>query len=156
MGLEDLVIAAQQLFADKKNEEAAAKFAEAIALDPEEPGLRTSRAAALMAAGRHAEALEELDVAVRLEPDSARAWYRRGMARMALRDTEGAIADFTGSIERDHQYGVAFYARGMAYDSLGRDQEAQEDLRKAWVLGSAKVQGELDTYGIIRTEMDKK
>ena len=155
MELEDLIVAAQNLFAEKKNDEAAAKFAEAIAIDPDDPGLRTARGAALMAAGRHADALEEFDAGVRLAPDNARAWYRRGMARMALQDIEGAVADFTGSIDRDHQYGVAFYSRGMAYDSLGRDQEAQEDLRKAWVLGQTKVQGELDTYGIIRTDMDK-
>jgi len=155
MDLVEMVTEAQRHFAEKRYDEAAAKYAEAIALDPEDAGLRTARGAALMAAARHEDALAELDAAARLEPDSARAWYRRGMARMALKDIEGAIADFTGSIERDHQYGVAFYARGMAYDSLGRDAEAQEDLRKAWVLGQTKVQGELDTYGIIRTDMDK-
>jgi hypothetical protein len=43
----------------------------------------------------------------------------------------------------------------MAYDSLGREKESQEDLRRSWVLGQAKLQGELDSYGIIRTGMDK-
>ena len=50
---------------------------------------------------------------------------------------------------------MAFYCRGMAYDSLGKEQESQDDLRRAWVLGSATLQGELDKYGIIRTDMDK-
>jgi Tfp pilus assembly protein PilF len=74
---------------------------------------------------------------------------------MAQMDFAAAVADFTKAIDLDHQYAVAFYSRGMAYDSLGREQESQEDLRRAWVLGQAKLQGELDSYGIIRTGMDK-
>jgi Tfp pilus assembly protein PilF len=77
------------------------------------------------------------------------------MGRMAQMDFEAAVVDFTRAIDLDHQYAVAFYSRGMAYDSLGREKESQEDLRRAWVLGQARLQGELDTYGIIRTDLDK-
>jgi tetratricopeptide (TPR) repeat protein len=155
MAIEEVIVEAQRLFADGKNEEAAARFADAIALDPEEPNLRTARGAALMAAKRFEEALAELDRAAALSPGSARALYRRGMARMALKDFEGAVADFSAAIVADPQYGVAFYSRGEAYDALGKAAEAQEDLRRAWVLGQSKLQGERDTYGIVRTEMDR-
>ena len=90
-----------------------------------------------------------------MEPDNPRLYYRRGMGRMAQMDFEAAIADFSRAIDLDHQYAVAFYSRGMAYDSLGREKESQEDLRRSWVLGQAKLQGELDSYGIIRTESDR-
>jgi tetratricopeptide (TPR) repeat protein len=155
MSIEEIIIDAQKLYADGKNPEAAARFAEAIALDPEEPNLRTARGAALMSAGRYAEALEEFDRAAGLQPGNARALYRRGMARMALKEIEAAIADFSLAIAADPQYGVAFYSRGEAYDALGRQGEAQEDMRRAWVLGQSKMQGERDTYGIMRTEMDR-
>ena len=155
MAIEDLIADAQRLFAEGTYEEAAARFAEAIALDPEDAQLRTARGAALMSAGRYPDALAEFDRAIALSPPNPRLLYRRGMARMAQKDFEGAVADFTGAIDLDHQYGVAFYSRGEALDSLGRAAEAQEDLRKAWVLGQTKMQGERDTYGIMRTEMDK-
>jgi hypothetical protein len=77
------------------------------------------------------------------------------MGRMAQMDFEAAIVDFSRAIDLDHSYAVAFYCRGMAQDSLGKEQESQDDLRRAWVLGSATLQGELDKYGIIRTDMDK-
>jgi tetratricopeptide (TPR) repeat protein len=155
VAIEDVIVDAQKLYADKQYEEAAARFAEAIALDPEDPQLRTARGASLMSAGRFPEALEEFDRGVALDPGNARLRYRRGMARMAQKDFEGAVADFSGAIDLDHQYGVAFYSRSEALDALGRTAEAQEDVRKAWVLGQSKMQGERDTYGILRTDLDK-
>jgi tetratricopeptide (TPR) repeat protein len=155
MELDELIHEGQVLLSEKKFEEAAARFAEAIAADPENHTLHTYRGAALMAAAKHADALADFDKAIALNPGQPRLHYRRGMARMALLDFAGAVADFSRAIEIDPQYGVAFYSRGMAYDSLGREEEAQQDMRSAYTLGTAKMQGELDTYGIIRTEMDR-
>ena len=50
--------------------------------------------------------------------------------------------------------GLVDYMRTrLAWDVLFVLEE--DDLRRAWVLGSATLQGELDKYGIIRTDMDK-
>lgn len=156
MGIEDIVREGQELFGQGKFDEAAARFSEAVAAAPEDVSLLTARGGALMAAGRHAEAFSDFDRALELEPSDPRLFFRRGMARMAQKEFEAAIGDFTRAIELDHRYGVAFYSRGLAYDALGREAESQEDLRRAWVLGRAKVQGELDAYGIIRTDMDRR
>ena len=155
MERDDLIAEGQRLLSQTKFEEAAAAFGEALASGPDDAGLLVSRGAALIALGRYEEAFADFDRAVALEPDNPRYYYRRGMGRMAQKDFEAAVADFTKAIDLDHSYAVAFYSRGMAYDSLGREQDAQEDLRRSWVIGSAKLQGELDTYGIIRTDLDK-
>ncbi|HEY6001030.1 MAG TPA: tetratricopeptide repeat protein [bacterium] len=155
MDIDDLIAEGQRLLSQTKFEEAAAAFTSALAATPDNPTLLASRGAALIALGRHDEAFADFDRAVALAPDNARLYYRRGMGRMAQQQFEAAVADFTKAIERDPQYGVAFYSRGMAYDSLGREEESREDLRRSWVLGQAKLQGELDTYGIIRSELDK-
>jgi len=155
MDKDDLIAEGQRLLSQMKFEEAAATFSAAMAADPDDPGLLAARGAALIALGRYDEAFADFDRAVALNPASARLYYRRGMGRMAQMNFEAAVADFTKAIDLDHQYAVAFYSRGMAYDSLGKEPESQEDLRRSWVLGQAKLQGELDTYGIIRTEMDK-
>lgn len=155
MDKDDLIAEGQRLLSQTKFEEAAAAFSEALAGNPADPGLFVARGAALIALGRYEEAFADFDRAVALDPDNARLYYRRGMGRMAQKDFEAAVADFSKAIDLDHQYAVAFYSRGMAYDSLGREQESQEDLRRSWVLGQARLQGDLDAYGIIRTEMDK-
>ncbi len=155
MDNDDLIAEGQRLLSQMKFEEAAAAFGEALAADPDDVGLRVAHGAALITLGRYPEAFADFDRAVELRPDSARLYFRRGMGRMAQMDFEAAIADFSRAIDLDHSYAVAFYCRGMAFDSLGKEQESQEDLRRAWVLGSANLQGELDKYGIIRTEMDK-
>jgi len=155
MELDDLIAEGQRLLSQTKFEEAAAVFGAALALDPDDVGLHVAHGAALITLGRYEEAFADFDRAVELKPDSARLYFRRGMGRMTQMDFEAAVADFTKAIDLDHSYAVAFYCRGMAYDSLGREQESQEDLRRSWVLGKARLQGELDKYGIIRTEMDK-
>jgi tetratricopeptide (TPR) repeat protein len=155
MDKDDLIAEGQRLLSQTKFEEAAAAFGEALAADPDDGGLLVAHGAALIALGRYEEAFADFDRAVARDPDNPRLHYRRGMGRMAQKDFEAAIVDFTRAIDLDHSYAVAFYSRGMAYDSLGRDQESQEDLRRSWVLGSARLQGELDSYGIIRTELDR-
>ncbi len=155
MDKDDLIAEGQRLLSQTKFEEAAATFSEALAADPADAGVLVARGAALIALGRHEEAFADFDRAVGLDPANARLYYRRGMGRMAQKDFEAAVADFTKAIDLDPQYAVAFYSRGMAYDSLGREQESQEDLRRSWVLGQAKFQGQLDSYGIIRTDLDK-
>jgi tetratricopeptide (TPR) repeat protein len=155
MDREDLIAEGQRLLSQTKFEEAAAVFGGLVASDPDDAGLRVAHGAALIALGRYEEAFADFDRAVALDPGNPRLYYRRGMGRMAQMDFEAAIKDFTKAIDLDHQYAVAFYSRGMAYDSLGREKESQEDLRRSWVLGQARLQGELDSYGIIRTELDK-
>jgi tetratricopeptide (TPR) repeat protein len=155
MDIDDLIAEGQRLLSQTKFEEAATAFTGALAAAPDSPVLLASRGAALIALGRHDEAFADFDRAVALDPRNARLYYRRGMGRMAQQQFEAAVADFTKAIDLDHQYAVAFYSRGMAYDSLGREEESREDLRRSWVLGQARLQGELDSYGIIRTELDK-
>ncbi len=155
MDLDDLIAEGQRLLSETKFDEAAAVFTKALELEPDNAGLHVARGAALITLGQHAEAFADFDRAVELKPDSARLYFRRGMGRMAQLDFEAAVVDFSRAIDLDHSYAVAFYCRGMAYDSLGKEKESQEDLRRAWVLGSATLQGELDKYGIIRTDMDK-
>jgi tetratricopeptide (TPR) repeat protein len=155
MDMDDLIAEGQRLLSQTKFDEAAAVFAKALELDPDDVGLLVAHGAALITLGQYADAFKDFDRAVALRPDSARLHFRRGMGRMAQMDFEAAIVDFSRAIDLDHSYAVAFYCRGMAYDSLGKEIESQEDLRRAWVLGSATLQGELDKYGIIRTDMDK-
>jgi len=156
MDKDDLIAEGQRLLSQTKFEEAAAVFGQVLAAEPDDVGLLVAHGAALIALGRYDEAFGDFDRAVTLDPGNARLYYRRGMGRMAQMNFEAAVADFTKAIDLDHQYAVAFYSRGMAYDSLGREKESQEDLRRSWVLGQARLQGELDSYGIIRTDLDKR
>lgn len=156
MDMDDLIAEGQRLFSQTKFDEAAAVFTKALEIDPDDVGLLVTRGATLITLGQYAEAFADFDRAVQLKPDSARLYFRRGMGRMAQMDFEAAIVDFSRAIDLDHSYAVAFYCRGMAYDSLGKATESEDDLRRAWVLGSATLQGELDKYGIIRTDMDKE
>jgi len=155
MDLDDLIAEGQRLLSQTKFDEAAAVFAKALEHDPDDVGLLVAHGAALITLGQYADALKDFDRAVELQPGSPRLHFRRGMGRMAQLDFTGAIADFSRAIDLDHSYAVAFYCRGLAQDSLGNEKESQDDLRRAWVLGSATLQGELDKYGIIRTDMDK-
>lgn len=155
MKRDDLIAEGQRLLSQTKFEEAAAAFGEALAAGPEDVGVLVAHGAALIALGRYEEAFADFNRAVALDPGNPRLYYRRGMGHMTQKDFEAAVADFTRAIDLDHSYAVAFYSRGMAYDSLGREEESRDDLRRSWVLGQAKLQGELDSYGIIRTELDK-
>jgi len=155
MDIDDLIAEGQRLLSQTKFDEAAAAFGTALAAEPDNVGLLVAHGAALIALGSYDEAFADFNKAVMLAPDNARLYYRRGMGRMAQMDFAAAVADFSKAIELDPQYAVAFYSRGMAYDSLGQEKESQEDLRRSWVLGQARLQGDLDTYGIIRTESDK-
>jgi tetratricopeptide (TPR) repeat protein len=101
------------------------------------------------------EAAAAFDAAVAADPANPVLLASRGAGLIALGRYDEAFADFDRAVALAPDNPRLYYRRGMAYDSLGREKESQEDLRRSWVLGQARLQGELDTYGIIRTEMDK-
>ena len=77
---------------------AAARFEEAIRVNPMSYQRHMSLGSALHEQGRHREACEIHDRAVSLAYGAPMAHYNRGLARMGLGDADGAAEDFTKAL----------------------------------------------------------
>ncbi len=75
-----------------RNEEAVARFTEALAFDPDEADTANTLANALLSVGRFEEAERVLERAVRSSPSQWLLWNTLGVARLKRGDREGAAA----------------------------------------------------------------
>ncbi|MDH6223202.1 tetratricopeptide repeat protein [Streptomyces sp. MJP52] len=127
-----------------REEEAAAAFDRAVALDPENAGARFHRGRARLRAGRQDEAVDDLTAAVRLDPRDARALAQRGEAHRRARRFDEAVADLTAALALDPRQVRALGSRGQVHRQAGRLDEAVADFTAAlaiapdyaWALGS--------------------
>ncbi len=75
-----------------RNEEAVARFTEALAFDPDEADTANTLANALLALGRFDEAERVLERAIRAAPSQWLLWNTLGVARLKRGDRDGAAA----------------------------------------------------------------
>ena len=111
-------------------DDALLEFDKAIELSPDEAGYYQNKANLLGMKKQFKAAIEECDVALKLSP-SPEIYSNRGVFKQENGDIEGAIADFTTAIEMDPTTGATYLERARCYALLGRDEEAEADLRKA-------------------------
>ena len=71
----------------------------AIAIGPDDPGVRRRRGAAAAQLGDWRRAADDADAAVRADPGRADGWYQRGVARGKLGDWDRAAGDFAKAVE---------------------------------------------------------
>jgi type IV pilus assembly protein PilF len=106
---------------------------EAIALDPDSPGLYNFYGQIFLIAGRHEEAETALRKALALDPYMTDAHNNLGTVYLELSRTAEAEREFNLALE-DPVYPTPEKVHlnlGLLYASQGRDREAIEALRKA-------------------------
>ncbi|MGE4553690.1 MAG: tetratricopeptide repeat protein [Desulfovibrionaceae bacterium] len=110
---------------------AAAAYARAAALAPDDPWAQGGLAANLALDSRCTEALAPFDRVVALAPDSPAAHMGRGVCLASLGRTADAEADFSRVLElappQDPQYAEALFQRAEARAALGRTADAAHD-----------------------------
>ena len=75
------------------------------------------------------KALADFTKAIALEPKNTAAYHNRGGVYYLKRDFGKALADFNEVVGLDPQSSEAYRYRGLAYSKLGKERQAEEDLR---------------------------
>ncbi|MBI4618491.1 MAG: tetratricopeptide repeat protein [Planctomycetes bacterium] len=103
----------------------------ALAVWPDHPDSRETRAMLRMRRGEYAGALEDFSVALARRPRNARLLANRAAARVCLDDFAGAIADCDLALAIDPGLSMAHANRGEARRRLGDPAGAIEDLDRS-------------------------
>jgi tetratricopeptide (TPR) repeat protein len=119
------------LLAQKRLDEAAAHFTEAIRLRPSAADSYNGLGEVLFRQGRVEDALKRFRQAVDLRPNLAVAHNNLGISLSKLGLVDEAIAEFQAAISARPDYGKAANNLGMALQAKGRTQEAIPYLREA-------------------------
>jgi len=101
------------------NAQAAADFAQAIRLRPDDASGYAGRARVRLALRDAAGAIEDYSEALRLTPETASLYVGRGHARFVKGDMAAAVADFTEAIRLNPNSPSTFNRRGLAYRRSG-------------------------------------
>jgi tetratricopeptide (TPR) repeat protein len=117
-------ILAKTLAADGRSAEALPYFEASLALDPDQPGLRTDMGSALGALERHAEAIACFDQVLARYPDYLPALNNRASQRLEVQDNLGAIEDAERALALKPDLASASRFLGRAYVALRRFDEA--------------------------------
>ncbi|MGD9947174.1 MAG: tetratricopeptide repeat protein [Desulfobulbus sp.] len=88
-----------------------------------------------------AEAATEFTQALELDPANDHVLFLRGMARFNRGEQRSALDDFNESLRLNPQRGVVYVARSLLFRAMGRDLEAELDMKAA--LGIGGVEAEL-------------
>lgn len=154
MEAKELFEEAQRLFIQGKHKESIEAFTKALEKGAE-PGISyLSRGAAYLKMENPDKAIEDFTKAIEANRENFRGYYYRGSAYMVKEDHKNAIKDFTRALELKPDHGASFFARGTCYAQLGLDEEATRDLKTAISYSEAAIQGFVDTFGILRTQLD--
>ena len=113
---------------------AVEEFTVALQLDAEATDALYNRAIALLALGRADAAEGDLTRLIALEPNDAGAYYHRGRTRIGRSD-RGALADFDQAAALAPSWAAPWYQAGRLLDRIGRRDEANRKLRRAFELG---------------------
>ncbi len=109
---------------------ARADALQGLALDPRNPYLLCALGQVEAAEGRHAEARKAFDAGLHHDPALAALWASRGMLAFETGEPEQAVADLTRALECGDDATIRFN-RSVALRSLGREEEARDDLVRA-------------------------
>jgi tetratricopeptide (TPR) repeat protein len=119
---------AQLLDSKGDYEQSVPMYQRAVELYPDFVVAHYNLGIALGKLGRWEEAKESLTRAIKLKPDFAAAYTARGDIDAGANDYQSAIDDYTMAIELYPDYAAAYYKRGLAWTSMGRLEEARQDL----------------------------
>ena len=104
----------------------------------------------LIRVGDLSGAVERLDRLVDYCPDYAEGWNQRAFARFLQQDFAAALPDLDRALALRPRHTGALTGRAMTLIALGRNAEAQEDLRAAlslnpWLSERALLEGDAPT-----------
>jgi eukaryotic-like serine/threonine-protein kinase len=114
-----------------KADEAVRYLSVAVALRPENAGVRVNLGAALEAAGQWDEALASYRKAIEIEPDYGVAYCNIGNVLRSKRELDEAIRSYRRSIELTPQLVTAHMGLGSALEACGQVDEAEACFRRA-------------------------
>ena len=90
--VEELRLAGNELFKQGKFDEAASKYSDALALEPENHLLYSNRSLALSSAGKFAEAAQDAEQCLRIDSGFMKGYYRLANAQAGQGLLEEAVA----------------------------------------------------------------
>lgn len=123
------------LVAARRPEEALPHLTRALESMPQSVYAWMQLGLAKKGVGELDEAISAFDQALTLKPNDAAAALQRADLHAMKGDVDQALRDFSAAILLAPDAARPRYARGRYLDVIGRPQEANEDLRKAWRLG---------------------
>ncbi|MDH7593083.1 MAG: tetratricopeptide repeat protein [Methanomicrobiales archaeon] len=133
--VEDLNKCGVELRREGKAEEALVLFDRVLELDPSNIVALHNRGVALRSLGRYAEALKEFERVLGVEPENRVAWFNKAFVLCRLGDLDAGIAAFDRLLGINATHAAAWYSKGRALQVLGRQEEAEECIRRARELG---------------------
>jgi tetratricopeptide (TPR) repeat protein len=109
---------------------AVSDYTEAIRLDSRFARAYIARGFARNELNDAAGSLKDYDVGIELDPKDAQAYFFRGVSRANSHDYAGALNDYGKIIEINPRDPMGYRLRGLMFLVLGRDSEAEKDLRE--------------------------
>ncbi len=107
-------------------------FTEAASIRKTDAEAPYHRGNALLAAGRHEEALAAYTRAAELDATKPAYFTGRGLLfQQEYRDPARAAAEYSRALALDPDYAPALLNRATLYHELGRQEEAEQDLRRS-------------------------
>lgn len=110
--------------------DAAAKFKEALDLDPELYDARYNLALTYQKMGYHDRALMELLGLPKEQRETKRVYFAKGNSYFYLEQYEDAVTAFRSAIEIDPEFAKAQYSLASCYEKLEKTDEAIEAWRR--------------------------
>lgn len=133
----DDYLAAQQLLADRRFEEAAQRLERLRDAHPTDPAAWLLLGYALGGVGDAVGADVAYSAAAALEPRSYVALSNRGLCRLEQGDPMAAVADFDAVLAAMPDFPTALLNRAIAYEAAGLLPQALADLNTAIATGNA-------------------
>jgi Flp pilus assembly protein TadD len=120
-----------ELYALGSNEEAIARFDNALKLNPRLAGAWAGKGLASNAMGQYEEAIRCYDESLRLDPRDPAVWHDKGNTLCAIGRLEGALNCFNEALIIDPRDARAWNNKGICLASLGRPEQAVPCCNKA-------------------------
>ena len=102
----------------------------AIASDPDDDELVSSKADLLYDMGRGQEAIDTYTQYINLNPGFWGGYYRRGFLKDNLKDTDGAIEDYSTAIVLNPSFAYSYLGRADKFVLKGDTEAAYKDYQK--------------------------
>lgn len=116
---------------------------DAIALDDENVSAHIAFAMLFVEEEQLAKARDEVNIAIEIDPFAAEAMFVLSQIEMAVGNTNAAVEALTKCIEIDITDPICYWHRGFLYSSLGKIDEAIQDMGVVLDNGDPEVHGQL-------------
>lgn len=95
------------------------------------------------------QALWPLQTYVAYRPEDHRGWAYLGRAQFAVGQLDEALGSLNISLELNDRYAPAYLGRGLLFSSMGRYEEALEDLNNASRFGPESFEIQISTASVL-------